>query len=147
MTYQEPVYGKYSIAQMNLGRMVLQCVADSARWFPGEAQSVANLTLCLAGEVGEIANLVKKVTRGSLTFEEATDPSFMGEDGESTLQEEIVDVLIYLCNLMGHESFKDIDWHAIWNGKREYNEQRFGRHTLNHEDSDRWTGGDRKDEM
>lgn len=101
---------------MLLGDMIRDCVEDSARWFPGEAQGMPNLVLCLAGEVGEVANIVKKVVRGSLRMEDAME----------TLPEEIIDVLIYLCNLMGHETFVDVNWQAIWNKKRAYNEARFG---------------------
>lgn len=113
---QGPVYGKYALAQMNLGSMTTQCVADSIKWFPG-AQKLDTMVLCLAGEVGEVANLVKKVIRGSITLEEAMDKG---------LAEEIVDVQVYLCNLMGLVEFDDIDWQSIWNAKRAYNQARFG---------------------
>lgn len=101
--------------RMDLGDMIDDCVEDSTRWFPN-AQEIPNLVLCIAGEVGEVANIVKKVNRGTLRMEDAME----------TLPEEIVDVLIYLCNLMGHEAFKEVDWIKIWNAKREYNEMRFG---------------------
>lgn len=101
---------------MVLPEMIEQCVEDSNRWFPGKAQSLANLVLCLAGEVGEVANLVKKNVRGSLT---TTD---MMQD----LPEEIIDCLIYLCNLMGNDHFDHVDWKVIWDKKRAFNEARFG---------------------
>jgi len=101
---------------MILQEMIAQCVDDSGRWFPGKAQSLPNLVLCLAGEVGEVANLVKKNVRGSLS-----STAMMEE-----LPEEVIDVLIYLCNLMGHETFQHVDWNAIWSAKRQYNESRFG---------------------
>jgi NTP pyrophosphatase (non-canonical NTP hydrolase) len=110
---------------MIMNDMITQCTSDSARWFPGEAQSLANLTLCMCGEAGEVANLVKKIVRGSLTVEQAMDLEFMGTLDKDTLQEEIVDVLIYLANLMGAEELKDIDWKSIWDAKREFNEKRF----------------------
>jgi NTP pyrophosphatase (non-canonical NTP hydrolase) len=100
---------------MVLDTMIEECVTDSARWFP-KSQTVDMLTLCIAGEVGEVANIVKKVVRGTLLMEDA-----MG-----TLPEEIVDILIYLCNLMGHSAFADVDWKSIWDKKRSYNEMRFG---------------------
>lgn len=111
---------------MQLKDMISQCTGDSARWFPGEAQSLANLVLCMCGEAGEVANIVKKVVRGSLSIEQVTDPQVMGDLGKDTLQEEIIDVLIYLCNLMGLKEFKDVDWTTIWYDKRDFNEQRFG---------------------
>lgn len=112
---QGPVYGKYSLAQMNLGHMTTQCTVDSTRWFP-EAQKLDTMVLCLAGEVGEVANLVKKVIRGSITVEDAMDQG---------LAEEIIDVLIYLCNLMGLKEFDEVDWKQIWDAKRAYNKERF----------------------
>lgn len=102
---------------MKLSNMIKECVEDSIRWFPGEAQTPQNLALCLAGEVGEVANLLKKVVRGSTTMDEILP----------NLTEEVVDVLIYLCNLMGNPVFKDVDWERIWFDKREYNETRFNR--------------------
>lgn len=115
MTNYEPtkVYLPYG---MDLGTMISQCRADSTKWFP-EAQRLDTMVLCMAGEVGEVANLVKKVIRGSITVEEALAKG---------LAEEIVDVLIYLCNLMGLKEFREVDWKAIWDDKRDYNKERFG---------------------
>jgi len=110
---------------MNLERMITQCTADSERWFP-DKQELPFLALCLGGEVGEIQNLLKKVERGSITIAEITDEEYMAHKNKSSLQEEIVDALIYLCNMMGVKEFKDVDWKAIWDGKRKFNEERFG---------------------
>lgn len=104
---------------MKLEIMIQQCVSDSTRWFPGKAQRIENLVLAVAGEVGEVANIVKKVVRGSITMEEAIRVH--------NLPEEIIDTLIYLCNLMGAKEFAGIDWEDIWRRKREYNESRFTR--------------------
>jgi NTP pyrophosphatase (non-canonical NTP hydrolase) len=101
---------------MNLFGMIEQCSNDSKRWFPKTQDDLGFMTLAMAGEVGEVANLVKKLVRGSITIEEAME---MG------LEEEIVDVLIYLCNLMGMPEFNDTDWATIWNNKRAFNEDRF----------------------
>jgi NTP pyrophosphatase (non-canonical NTP hydrolase) len=106
-----------------------QCTTDSKRWFPGKAQELPNLVLCLAGEVGEVANLVKKHVRGSMSH----------EDMMQELPEEVVDVLIYLLNLMGHEAFKDVDWMDLWYKKRKFNEERFGDHRS---ESQRYLEGD-----
>lgn len=110
---------------MNLGQMIDQCTNDSNRWFP-EAQDLPTMTLAMCGEAGEVANLVKKIVRGSLTIEDALDYEYMNELEKDTLQEEVVDVLIYLCNLMGLTEFKDVNWKEIWNDKRNFNEERFG---------------------
>lgn len=111
---QTPVSG----ASWNDGLHFLmqQCKEDSEKWFP-EAQSLTLQTLCLAGEVGEIANIVKKVERGTLRMEDAME----------TLPEEVVDVLIYLLNLMTHDTFKDVKWMELWYAKRKYNEMRFAK--------------------
>lgn len=111
---------------MNLEEMIEQCTADSKRWFPITVDNIPLLALCISGEVGECCNLVKKIERGSLTVEEATNVEFMNNLGKDTLQEEIVDVLIYLCNLMGAKQFANVDWNKIWNDKRAFNENRFG---------------------
>jgi len=108
-----------SASQMNLGGMIMQCISDSKRWFP-KSQTIPLLTLCIAGEVGEVANLVKKVERGTLRMEDAME----------TLPEEIIDIMIYLANLMGHEQFTDVNWKKIWDDKRNYNRMRFQTDTV-----------------
>lgn len=67
---------------ISLNQLIADCSADSNRWFPGKAQTLGNQVLCMAGEVGEVANLVKKVIRGSVEL----------DDVRSELAEEIVDV-------------------------------------------------------
>lgn len=92
-----------------------QCKQDSERWFPGRTQSLAFMALALAGEVGEVANLIKKVERGTSSFHLVRDE----------LEMEIVDVLIYLCNLMGLPEFESTDWMKVWYEKRAFNQHRF----------------------
>lgn len=108
---------------MDMQEMLIQCSSDSRRWFPG-TQELPFLVLCLAGEVGEVANLVKKVERGS---------HVMGSQMTEDVAEEVTDVLIYLCNIMGHPTFADIDWQATWDAKRAKNENRFGRRDNRHD--------------
>lgn len=79
--------------EMTLAEMALQCVEDSKLWFPGIAQSVPHHTLSLAGEVGELANLVKKVERGSLDVKDARVRYDMAM--------ETTDVFIYTLNIAG----------------------------------------------
>jgi len=93
------------------------CREDGLRWFP-HSQTPENLTLCLAGEVGEIANIMKKVVRGDFTIFDA-----VLDEG---LAEEVVDALIYLLSLMGHPDFQGVNWQHIWDRKRKFNEERFG---------------------
>jgi NTP pyrophosphatase (non-canonical NTP hydrolase) len=96
--------------------LIEQCSTDSVRWFPETANDIPFLTLAMCGEVGEVANLVKKIARKSHTMHEQ----------QEKLAEEIVDVLIYLCNIMGQMP-EEIDWAAVWIAKRAYNEKRFGK--------------------
>jgi len=108
----------WTLANMNFGAMVEDCTADSQRWFPGKTQSVAFMTLAMMGEAGEVANIVKKIERGSSRL---NDPAV-----KEHLTEEIVDVLIYLCNMIGLPEFADVDWGQVWDAKRRFNEDRFG---------------------
>src|SRR4051795_12373064 len=48
-----------------------QCVADGKRWFPETAEALPFTALALCGEVGELANIVKKIARGSLNIKDA----------------------------------------------------------------------------
>lgn len=92
-------------AKMNLlDVLVKQCIKDSADWFPEAANAMAtdptqrvralvHHCLALSGEVGELANLVKKVDRGSVDL---TGIVFLHDASE-----ELVDVFIYVLNLAG----------------------------------------------
>lgn len=90
-----------------------QCLSDSDRWFPHQQKDVAFLALCMSGEAGEINNKVKKVLRGDKTFEEAHE-EIVGE---------VVDVFIYLMNLVGT---LDFDLYAEYMKKRAICEGRWG---------------------
>lgn len=105
---------------ITLNQLIAQCTADSQRWFPGKAQLIENQVLCMAGEVGEVANHVKKVVRGSCSIEKAL---------EQGLADEVVDVAIYLFNLMGNPAFKNVDWAIKLALKQAFNEERFNHHT------------------
>lgn len=74
-------------------------------------KNIAYLSLALAGEAGELANIVKKIWR----------------DGESEkltkdLEKEIVDCYIYLVVLV---NTLGMDFDAIWNQKHEELQQRY----------------------
>lgn len=96
-----------------------QCVRDSNIWFPGEVQTLSHHTLALCGEVGELANLVKKIDRGSLDSNSAIV--------QHDLQSESADVLIYLLNIFG---LLDIDPLKAYIEKRTFNDKRFRRDLL-----------------
>lgn len=115
-------------AKMNLlDVLVRQCIKDSAEWFPEAANAMAtdpthrvralvHHSLALAGEVGELANLVKKVDRGSTDI---TGIVFLNDAGE-----ELVDVLIYVLNLAG---ILGVDLLQGYLKKRDKNVSRFAK--------------------
>lgn len=109
-----------------LNDLMQQCVADSQRWFPevcpqptdSSRQTVMHLThhtLAMFGEVGEFANILKKMERGSIDFEDW--------EAQHDLAEELTDVFIYMLNIAG---ILNIDLLAEYNRKRALNEGRFG---------------------
>lgn len=93
--------------------LVAQCYRDSKRWFPGSKDDLGFMTLAMLGEGGELANLVKKVERGTHSM----------EDLRAEMGEEAVDVLIYLCNIFAILGVDPVKIYAI---KRAKNERRFG---------------------
>jgi NTP pyrophosphatase (non-canonical NTP hydrolase) len=93
-----------------------QAVEDSHRWFPTQDPlGLPFYTLALAGEVGELANIIKKVERGSLDWQDAKV--------RFAANMETTDVFIYLLIIAG---LMQIDLEAAYNVKRQLNEQRFG---------------------
>lgn len=70
------------------------------------------LLVSLTGEVGEFANIVKKIARGDFELEEVKD----------NLREELTDIFIYLMKL----SYQlDIDLEESYLNKKKKNEERF----------------------
>lgn len=98
---------------MELQELVDQCMRDTERWFPGVAKSAIHHGLSLAGEAGEVCNLLKKVDRGSASLDELRD----------RIAEEGVDALIYLACLF---AVLGVDPEEVYWKKRVQNEQRFG---------------------
>lgn len=87
---------------------------DSTHYFPNHEQGVAYLAVALAGEVGEICNVVKKYERGDF------DMQILREE----LRGELPDVLIYLVMLAAH---LDLDLQEAYVAKKEYNNARYKR--------------------
>jgi len=85
---------------------------DSTHYFPSLEQGYAYLGVALAGEVGEICNMIKKYERGSITADEM----------QHVIYEEAPDVLIYLVMLA---DFAGIDLEGAYRDKKEYNERRY----------------------
>lgn len=101
---------------MDLGQTAKQCVEDSERWFGDSTvvYSIPHHTLAMAGEVGEFANIVKKIDRGSLNMGDARV--------RYDLAMELTDVFIYLMNLAG---LLGVDLEKAYMHKRAENEKRF----------------------
>lgn len=99
--------------------MAIQCVEDSERWF-GDAgmtkgfPAIMHHTVSLAGEVGEFANIIKKIDRGSLNLGDAAV--------RRDLAFELTDVYIYVLNLAG---IMGVDLEELYKMKRAENDQRF----------------------
>jgi NTP pyrophosphatase (non-canonical NTP hydrolase) len=99
---------------VNINDIVQQCLDDSDKWFPDLNGDLSFLFIAILGELGEAANIYKKMLRGSRTT---------GDEGEY-LREEIVDTFIYLCNIAGTLG---IDLAAGYAAKRKKNVERFGK--------------------
>ena len=100
----------------NTAKLSQQALTDSARWF-GDTVSITDvrfLSLALCGETGEVANLVKKIWRGSLSMhDEAT---------RHALAMEVADTYTYLVLLAGA---LNLDLEKLYAAKRKVNERRF----------------------
>jgi NTP pyrophosphatase (non-canonical NTP hydrolase) len=72
------------------------------------------LTVALTGEVGEFANVTKKIARGDFTL----------ESGKPELRSELADIFVYLLKLAGQLG---IDLEAEYENKMRLNEERFKR--------------------
>jgi NTP pyrophosphatase (non-canonical NTP hydrolase) len=95
-----------------MGRQALE---DSRRWFPQTSESVALTVLALCGEAGEVANVIKKIERGSCDFK---DPKVRYD-----LNMEVADVFTYLVLLAGQLG---VDLIQLYKLKRIENQRRFG---------------------
>lgn len=98
---------------MELSTLQRQAMQDTRAWFPAMTNDLPFMVLALCGEAGEVANLVKKIERGSHTRQEL----------DAALREEVVDVLIYLLIIA---DTLDLDLEAGYRIKRAINEKRFG---------------------
>jgi NTP pyrophosphatase (non-canonical NTP hydrolase) len=99
-----------------LARLTVEAGRDSDKWF-GDMQivhSIPHHTLALAGEVGELANLVKKIERGSLQMRDAKVRHAMAM--------ELTDVFTYVLNLA---YCLGIDLEQAYMIKRGENDKRF----------------------
>lgn len=92
---------------------VKQIIEDvSSLWFGGKEQGY--IGLCLAGEVGELCNFLKKESRS---------PEFR-EDKSKEIAMEIPDIMFYLAQLI---KARGLDFDAIWHAKMNHNERKYKR--------------------
>jgi NTP pyrophosphatase (non-canonical NTP hydrolase) len=90
-----------------------QAQGDSRRWFPSSADSLQHMVLSTCGEVGEMANALKKGLREPFDYDKAIEE----------VKIESIDVLIYLLNIWAILGVDPAHELAI---KRALNEERFG---------------------
>lgn len=97
-----------------ISQLEIETLNDGIRWFGTKfATDIPYLSICLAGEAGEVANEVKKHLRGSTEYAEA----------QENVANELVDVLIYTLQ-MG--ACLGVDLFEMYKRKRAINEERFG---------------------
>jgi len=106
------------------------CLLKSEEWFPEVAHDLGHHLIALVGEVGEFANIFKKIDRGSLELTPET---------QVELAMELADVLIYVLN-MG--AVMNIDLGAAVSYKMQINEERFGANSPDHTSGDAGTNND-----
>jgi NTP pyrophosphatase (non-canonical NTP hydrolase) len=95
--------------------MGAQCSEDSERWFGDVGtNNIVHHTLGMCGEVGEFANLVKKVDRGSLNLGDAST--------RVKLAEELTDTFVYMLNIA---HLLGVDLEKSYVSVRAQNEKRF----------------------
>lgn len=78
-------------------------------------EQLEHLMVCLMGEVGETANIVKKVYRGD----------FQLSDVKDQIEEEVIDILIYTLKLAYQ---LDINIEKVYENKMGKNEKRFSKY-------------------
>lgn len=98
----------------SLQDLINECAEDSARWFPEVADDLNFMGLAICGETGEMANLLKKVWRGSADMKE-TLPE---------IEDELVDVLTYTLMIAG---VLNMNLEEAYSRKRRFNELRFNK--------------------
>lgn len=94
-----------------------QALADSKRWFPERSKSLLHHAVGLAGETGEVCNIIKKADRGDIDLHESIH--------RHKLAMELTDTYIYLLCLAG---LLGVDLSKAYDVKRVENERRFGTH-------------------
>jgi NTP pyrophosphatase (non-canonical NTP hydrolase) len=98
-----------------LQRLAKECQDDAERWFDLKGREhLPHHVLALCGEAGELANIVKKIERGSVRYEEVADK----------MRGEVVDNFVYLLNIA---AILELDLLEGYEEKRQYNDKRFSK--------------------
>jgi NTP pyrophosphatase (non-canonical NTP hydrolase) len=114
---------------MEINQLVQVCAESSGAWFPETfydqtGRALTHHVLALCGEAGELANIVKKIDRGTFDIDDA--------NVRGMLKDELADVLIYVANVAAIIGM-DLDQQV--QNKMAFNETRFrknrahGRHS------------------
>jgi NTP pyrophosphatase (non-canonical NTP hydrolase) len=98
----------------SLKEIQAECNKDSEEWFPHIQGSLGYHVLALCGEVGELANLLKKVQRGSDPFD---------AEMKNMMANELIDAFTYIMTTAG---VLGVDVGEAYSEKRAYNYERFG---------------------
>lgn len=93
--------------------MQQQCFSDSGRFFPEQQTNLPFMVLALCGEVGELANALKKLERGSKEW---------NDESRYELAMEMADVFTYLLNCA---MIIKVDLEKAYLEKRALNVKRF----------------------
>jgi hypothetical protein len=113
----------------SLRDLIKQHADDDLRWFGDTLEVIQSLpynTLALCGEAGELANIIKKVERGSLQW---NDPRVRFDAAM-----EAIDIFIYLLKIF---YLMDVDPYLLYMKKRAINDTRF---TAERKERDRRNG-------
>lgn len=105
---------------MTLKDLMEEQARNTERWFPNAVGDLRHMALGLAGEAGEVANIVKKIDRGDFKWD---DPMYSDATVRESLADEVTDVLVYVLNLY---KIIGLDPDELLKSKTEYNRQRFG---------------------
>jgi NTP pyrophosphatase (non-canonical NTP hydrolase) len=104
-----------------LEQIIKECDEDSLAWFPQLADNLFFQAACAAGEAGEMLNEAKKAFR-------SVDSNT--ESQRKKIEEESIDVLIYLCCVWG---ILGTNVQEVYSAKRAANVKRFGGSTTGSE--------------
>jgi NTP pyrophosphatase (non-canonical NTP hydrolase) len=88
---------------------------DSILFFENTSEDIAHHVLALCGEVGELANIIKKIQRGDLKLDDENDTWY-------DMANEITDIFIYTLSIAG---IAGMDMETFYGAKREFNYRRF----------------------